>query len=152
MGETGTGTVILNAVNTYSGGTKISSGTVTVGTAATTGASPTPAIVGTLGTGAVSISGGGTLDLVHIGTTTNNPFALSVSNLVAGTGTLEIDSADTNTISGTLTDSGSGKLALTVNGSGITVLTNNGNNYRGNFASETPRRAAAAPWKSAPVP
>ena len=117
----GAGTLILtNNANNYTGVTKIANGTVEVGTTAT---------AGSLGAGAVSLHDGGTLDLVSIGTAANNIFAQSVSNGVNGTGTLKINSANTNTLSGALTDGTLGKLAFTQAGTGTTILTNAGNTY-----------------------
>src|SRR4029079_8416140 len=72
----GTGTLELNAINTYSGATTIQSGTVKVDTFSALGAS----------TGAaVSISGGGTLDLSSIPT----------ANVAGGFGAKEFDIAGT---------------------------------------------------------
>ena len=48
----------------------------------------------------------------------------------SGTGTLNIDSTNTNTLSGTLTN-GAGTLAFDQSGTGTTILTNSGNTYTG---------------------
>jgi autotransporter-associated beta strand protein len=86
---------------------------------------------GSLGGANVSVSGGAALTLVNIGGPVANTFANNVSNTVGGTGTVIVNSANTNTLSGALTDGGSGVLALTQSGSGTTNLTNTNNTYTG---------------------
>ncbi|HEY3898205.1 MAG TPA: autotransporter-associated beta strand repeat-containing protein [Chthoniobacter sp.] len=119
----GAGQLILtNKANSYTGNTRIANGTVQVGTVS---------LVGSLGAGAISVHDGGTLDLVNIGTAANNVFAQSVSNGVNGNGTLEIDSANSITLSGAITSGTVGKLALTQTGTGTTILSSSGNTYTG---------------------
>ena len=116
----GVGTLILtNGSNSYSGGTNVGNGTLQVGTTATTGS---------LGGGAISLFSGGTLSVVNV---TGSVLAANVSGGVSGHGTLNVNSAKSNTLSGALTDGSSGQLALTQSGAGTTILTNSGNTYSG---------------------
>ena len=75
----------------------------------------------------MTVSSGGILFLVNVA---GNTFDNNITNGVLGTGTLLINSANTNTLSGSLTDGAAGKLALTISG-GVTFLTNAGNTYSG---------------------
>jgi outer membrane autotransporter protein len=86
--QTGAGTLILAATNTYSGSTFISAGTLQVGDGGTTGS---------LGTGAVSNNS----MLVF-----NRSDSLAVSNAISGTGSLTHAGADTLTLAGNNTYSG----------------------------------------------
>ena len=52
---------------------------------------------------------GGTFSLVNVN---GNTFANNVSNGLAGVGTLKINSTNTNTLSGALTDGAVGQLAI----------------------------------------
>ena len=118
------GTTIFTNINTYQAGTAITAAsTVQVGSGAQQGS---------LGTGAVSVSGGSTLRLINVN---GNVLPNNVSNTVGGAGTVISTPANavTTTISGALTDSGGGStLALNHNGTGTTILTNAANNYSGN--------------------
>jgi len=105
--QAGAGNLTLNAQNTYSGGTTISSGTLTVA-ASTTGSITS----GPLGTGTVTL-GGGTLSLNGGLTIANNmaspsgatsnivlaasggSAAMTLSGSLTGTGTVNISSANT---------------------------------------------------------
>ena len=117
--QIGTGTTILtNSGNTYGGATTISSGTLQVGNATTAGS------IGA--SSAVSVSGGGTFSLVNVSA---DPFANNVTNGAGGVGTLLINSANTVTLSGTLTDGAAGQLALSQTGAGTTIITNAANIY-----------------------
>ena len=59
----------------------------------------------------------GALLLVNV---SGNALANNVTNGVAGLGTLEINSVNTNTLSGALTDGATGKLAVSQSGPGTT--------------------------------
>ena len=120
--QSGTGTAILtNSPNTYTGTTTISNGTLQVGRVGSGGS---------IGSGAISIFAGGTLALIN---TTSSDLTNAISNSGTGTGvgTLNIGLASDNTISGALSDNGSGHLALIQSGAGITTLTNASNAYTG---------------------
>lgn len=82
MRKTGAGDVVLGADNTYTGGTTIDSGKVTIGNGGTTGS---------LGGGAVTNNGA----LVF-----NRSNAFTVSNGISGTGTLTKTSSGTMTLTG----------------------------------------------------
>lgn len=116
---TGTGTLVLgNSGNTYTGPTNVTNGTLQVGTAA---------LVGSIGaTSAVDVRTGGRLLLVNA---VGNTFTNNVTNGAAGSGTVEVNSANTNTLSGIVSD-GAGTLALTQSGTGTTILTG-ANTYSG---------------------
>jgi fibronectin-binding autotransporter adhesin len=111
--QSGTGTTVLaNAANTYTGATKVTKGTLRIGTAT---------IAGSIGaTSAVSVSNGGLLTLANVN---GNTFSNNVSNGVGGVGKLTVNSANTNTVSGLLANGTAGQLALAQNGVGTTILT-----------------------------
>jgi autotransporter-associated beta strand protein len=111
-------TILSNAGNTYSGPTTINNGTLQIGTATA---------AGSIGAGAVGVHTGGTLTIVNIN---GDALANNISNGVGGVGTVNINSANVNVISGALADGAAGQLALTQSGSGTTVLTAN-NTYTG---------------------
>ena len=122
--QNGSGTTTLvNAGNTYTGATTVLQGTLQVGTAG---------LVGSVGSQApatgIVVGTGGTLTIVN---TTGNALANNITNGVGGAGTVIVNSALTNTLSGALTDGGAGTLALTQSGTGTTILTNAGNTYTG---------------------
>ena len=122
--QNGSGTTILtNTGNTYSGPTTINSGVLKIGSSAT---------AGSIGAGAVGVNSGGTLTIVNLGgNPTGDTFANNISNGVGGVGTVNVASANTNILSGTLTDGAAGTLALTQSGAGTTILTNTGDTYSG---------------------
>jgi autotransporter-associated beta strand protein len=119
LAQTGAATTILTGLNTYTGTTKVSAGTLQVGTS-TQAAS--------IGTGALSVGAGASLILSNVH---GNSLANSASNGVGGVGTLNVDSTNTNTLSGALTDGSTGQLALTQSGAGTTILTNGANTFSG---------------------
>ena len=125
--QNGSGTTVLtNANNTYSGQTTVSSGILQIGTASLAGS------IGASST--VLVSNSATLSLVNVN---GNTFTDSVANITGGLGTLNVNSANTITLSGALTDSSTGQvgqtgtLSLTQSGAGTTILTNTGNTYAG---------------------
>ena len=124
LSQTGTGTTILtNAGNTYAGATTVSAGTLQIGTAGT---------AGSVGAGNISVRTGGTLLVVNIGGPVVNVLANNISNTVGGAGSVSVNSANTNTLSGILSDGGGGVLSLTSNttGGSFTILTG-ANTYSG---------------------
>ncbi|EDY18046.1 outer membrane autotransporter barrel domain protein [Chthoniobacter flavus Ellin428] len=112
-------TFILEGTNTYTGSTTIKGGgTLQIGTAASAGS--------LAAVSNVDVQTGNTLQLVNVA---GNTFANNISNSVAGVGTVEVNSANYNILSGVLSD-GAGQVALTQSGSGTTALTGN-NTYSG---------------------
>ncbi|MEI7851414.1 MAG: autotransporter-associated beta strand repeat-containing protein [Kiritimatiellales bacterium] len=91
--KTGAGTLTLAGTNTYSGATTISDGTLQVGNGGTTG---------TLGTGNVTNNS----KLII-----NRSNAITVSNLISGTGSLTKSGTNTLTLSGANTYSGETKIS-----------------------------------------
>lgn len=101
----GAGTLVLSGTNTYSGGTTITAGTLSVTRDANLGAA----------------SGG-----VTIGNATLRGYLNSARNFVL-TGAAQFDLTDTALLSGTISGSGS----LTKLGQGTLILTNDNNSYSG---------------------
>ncbi len=92
--QVGSGTLILaNSGNTYTGATIVSAGTLQVGTVASAGS------VGGA-TGLIEVGNGGTLAIVNIGGPIANVLANNITNNSSGTGTVLVNSANTNTLSG----------------------------------------------------
>ena len=110
--QAGNGTVTLTGTNSYSGGTSIQSGVLQVSRAAN------------LGTGALALSGAGTLNATA-SFTFGNAVSLTATNGPGG-GIFDIDPAQTLTLSGTISGNG----ALTKIGDGVLVLTGT-NTYAG---------------------
>lgn len=116
----GAGTLILtNPANTYTGATQVGVGTLQIGT--------TVAASKIVATSAVTLSQGGALSLVNVG---GGTFANNVTT-GAGGGTLTLGSANTTTVSGTLTDNGTDQLSVLQSGTGTSILTNAHNTYSG---------------------
>ena len=109
---TGTATVALNSANSYSGGTTIQSGTVSVGNGSA------------LGTGSVAVNGG-LLDLngraLSIGTLSGSAGGV-IASRVGGSASILTNSAVQSTFGGSITN-GSGVVGLTKSGSGGLNLT-----------------------------
>ena len=116
--KTSAGTLVLNEVNTYSGGTIISNGTLQVGI--------NNAISGT-GTGDVAVQGSSVIDLNNNSISINGLNGSGTVDVVSGGGasTLSVGNQDHNGVfSGTLKNT-TGTLALTKAGSGTETLSGN---------------------------
>ena len=113
-------TTILLGTNTYSGETLIEAGTLQIGTPGTAAS--------IANTSKVAIANGGVLTLVNVA---GGTFAAHVFDPGAG-GTLNVNSANTITLSGTLVDGGvAGTIALTKNGPGTVIISGTSNTYTG---------------------
>lgn len=107
----GAGTLELDQANTYTGGTLVTQGTLRMGDS------------GAIGSGALSLASGTTLDLGA------NPLALTNAVTVAGTSTVNVDAGGTSMLSGVIADGTSaGGIAKT--GAGELLVTGN-NTYTG---------------------
>ena len=147
----GTGTLVLNQANAYSGATTIGTGTVSVATVGNSGASSNLGSNGTINFGATTT--GGTLTYTGIGETSDKVINLAgttggatitqsgtgllkfTSNLTAaGSGaktlTFTGSTAGTGEISGNIVDSGGGATGVLKNGSGTWTLSG-ANTYSG---------------------
>lgn len=122
--KTGTGTLTLTGTNTYIGGTTVNSGILQLGTAG--------AIGRLSATGTIGVNNGGSLQIVNVGTQIyGNTIANNMSNGVGGVGTVNINSANLNILTGVLSDGAVGQLALTQSGPGETIVANPNNTYSG---------------------
>jgi autotransporter-associated beta strand protein len=120
--QNGTGTTILtNPNNSYSGGTVVAKGTLQIGTSGKSG------VAGSLGSAPVNLGAATTLSFVNVsgGIVTNN-----ITNSSSGIALINVNSTQSLTASGVLSDGTPGILALTQSGTGTTIL-NGANNYSG---------------------
>ena len=115
--------ILANANNTYTGD---GGNFVTVAQAAGTLQIGTTTQAGSVGTGNITVTGGGTVVLVNIA---GDTLANNVIDTSVGAGTLNVNSARTNTISGVLSEI-VGTLSLVQSGTGTTILTG-ANTYAG---------------------
>ena len=122
------GTLTLTGVNSYSGGTTLSGGVLSVSTDANLGAAPTSSQP-YLTTNYLTIAG--TLEIQQSGT----DFVSARGVVLYGSGTIQVDGSDqTATFSGTFADGyfpGFGASSLNKTGDGTLVLTYSSNFYRG---------------------
>jgi autotransporter-associated beta strand protein len=115
----GAGSVVINAVgtvtlggnNTYSGGTTVEAGTLSIGAA------------NNIGTGTLTLDNGTTVDLTA-------GFTLTQAITVAGDPTFEVASGQTDTITGLISD-GSSPGIVELTGGGTLDLDNAANSYSG---------------------
>ena len=107
----GAGTLALDHANAYTGGTLVTQGTLRLGDS------------GAIGSGALALADGTTLDLAADG------LALSNAVSVAGASTVNVNASDAATLSGVVAD-GTSVGGLTKNGAGELSLTGN-NTYSG---------------------
>lgn len=110
--QAGTGVLTLTRANTYSGGTTISAGTLSI------------AAADNIGTGALTLAGSGTLKARETFGLSQSVQLMPVSG--SGGGTFDVDATKLLTLSGTIAGSGS----LTKTGSGTLQLTG-ANTYTG---------------------
>ena len=108
--QMGSGTVVLNAANTYSGGTRINGGTLQLsGT-------------GSMGAGTLAINGNSTLDL-HGVTQTVSTASLVSGNIISSTTAATLTGSAFNVQSGLISVNLSGATApLTMSGTGLVTL------------------------------
>ena len=118
LNTAGLGTVVLGAANTYSGGTQISSGTLSIASNANLGA-----LVGD-----VAILGGARIEILNT-MTISRDFALGANT------TFVIPPTKTVTLSGVVSDSGVAQGSIAVVGGGVLLLTNAANTFSGSFAA-----------------
>jgi len=108
--KSGTNTLTLSGANTYSGGTTLNTGTITLSNNAA------------LGTGTLTLGGAGTLD--------SNDDARTVSNTIANGGnTLTVSGASNLTLSGVI--SGTGALTTNMTADSDTLTLSGNNAYTG---------------------
>lgn len=116
IGQFGTGTVILSANNTYSGGTTVFRGTFRAGSTSA------------FGTGGITFGYGGTLDLNGFSNSVGWLSGTSGNTVTLGGATLTLtDNGATQTFSGVISGSGN----LTLSGSGLTQVLDGANTYVG---------------------
>ncbi len=130
--KSGSGQLVLNGTNTYSGNTYLNSGTLTVGSSTALGATASNLVID-----------GGSLDANTATTLANNNGQIWNDNFTfVGSNTLNMGTGNVamngniilTTTASTLTVGGniSGAFSLTKNGSGNLVLTNAGSTFSGN--------------------
>ena len=123
----GAGSLTLNTSNTYSGGTQIVNGLLTLGNAAALGAA----------TGNLAANGG-TLDLqgnsIQVGAFSGAAGVVTSSNTAGVTLSVAPIAGASSTFSGTL-QNGGGTVGLTMNGGGVQVLTGNNTFLGATFVS-----------------
>lgn len=110
----------LSGSNNYALGTTVNGGTLVLGNA------------NALGTGALAITNGGSLDLNGYSaslTVLSGTGGITTGSNAATTATLTVNNSAENTYAGAISDNGTGVVALVKNGNG--QLTLSGNNYSG---------------------
>ncbi len=132
INNTGGGVTTLSGASSYTGGTTINAGNVILGNATALGlASSAPLAFGPGDTSTLELNGN-SVAITDL-TTNATPGAPVIENGASGSGTstLTVNTAHTDTYTGTLTNGGSAALALTKSGTGSLTLTA-ANNYTGN--------------------
>lgn len=126
--KTGTGTWVLSAANTFSGGTVISGGTLSVGADNNLGASPASA------TNNITLNGGALSASASFALAANRGIALgpngtnSLNTPLIGNGTLDVASGQTLSYAGTITSGTTTNVVIVVGVStNINIFTNIGN-------------------------
>lgn len=110
--KTGTGTLTLGAANTYSGGTTVTGGTLTAG------------IANAFGTGVLTVTAPGAVNLANFATTVGG--LAGDGNIALGSAILSVSNAGSSAYSGVL--SGTGRL---IKSGGGTLTLNGANTYTG---------------------
>jgi autotransporter-associated beta strand protein len=119
LAKLGTGTLILGGANTYSGGNFIVGGTIQAG------------VANAIGTGAVTMAPGTTLDVHGFGTTIGAPSGLGVIDDLSSTpATLTINTTASTTYAGNI-QSTNGSLSLVKVGTSGTLTLSGNNSYTG---------------------
>lgn len=131
--KAGTGTLALNAANTYAGGTRLNAGTISIGTASALGTGILAMADGTtLVAGANNLSLANTISTAGVGTLATGANTLTVTGVVSGSGGL------VKTGTGLLTMSGASRYA------GPTVVAGGTLNVPGSLASAVTVNSGAA--------
>ncbi len=118
--KTGGGTLVLSGANTYSGGTKITAGTIQLG-----------GVAGSIGTGGLDTTSAGTFDLnSHDQTVTTLAGTGGEVTNSAATTTSTLTVKDTSSYGGTIED-GDGVVAVEMDGTGKTLTLSGTNTYTG---------------------
>ncbi|MGO9115107.1 MAG: beta strand repeat-containing protein [Thermoguttaceae bacterium] len=119
--KSGSGALTLNSANTYTGGTTINAGTITLGNATA------------LGSGSLALNGG-LLDLngnsISVASLSGSAGTITDNSAVIGMSTLTVSQPTTTSFSGIVADGAVRRLALIKTGSGTLVL-NSANSYSG---------------------
>ncbi|MFN2507154.1 MAG: beta strand repeat-containing protein [Chthoniobacterales bacterium] len=129
--KSGAGTLVLGTANTFTGSTTINAGTLTLGNATALGPSASAAVVfGASSTGRLQLNGNNT---TIVGLNTNALVGTPViesGSATAGTDTLTVNTANSDSYGGVLQNGSTRLLALTKSGSGTLTLSG-ANTYTG---------------------
>jgi autotransporter-associated beta strand protein len=137
--KTGTGTLKLSGVNTYTGTTAIQNGTLTLDGGANRLATTGAVVLGAIGTTGKLVLGGTTQAGQTLTALTTTGSGGSVVGGNAANSTLTLNIASSNTFAGTLGGAGTNEnnLALTKTGVGTLTLSNTANTFTGQVLSDS---------------
>jgi len=129
--KAGTGTVALDAADTFTGGTTLNAGTLVLGNATALGAATNAALTfGASSTGILSLNGNSiTLTDLNTNATVGTPIIQSNST-TAGTDTLTVNTVNSDTFAGVIRNGLSRLMGVTKAGTGTLTLSGN-NTYTG---------------------